>query len=81
MYITRAAAKALQALKEKKQESSSDSEYTGPKVKQISPSIEKPTTEIPLPQPLIPPSINTSKEPIVEPLQEPLDQSKPPNEP
>jgi hypothetical protein len=42
VYITRAAARAKQALRENNQENSSNSEFTGPQVKQKSPSIEKP---------------------------------------
>jgi hypothetical protein len=73
VYITRSAARAKQALRENNQESSFDSKFTGPQVKQKPSSIEKHLKKIPLQQPLIPPSIDTFKEPIVEPLQEPLD--------
>jgi hypothetical protein len=76
VYITRSAARAKQALRENNPESRSDSEFTGPQVKQKSSSIEKP-----LQPPLIPPSIDTLEEPIVEPIQEALDPSKTNEEP
>jgi hypothetical protein len=56
VYITRAAARAKQTLRENNQESSFDSEFTRPHVKQKSPSIEKPLKKTPLQQFLIPPN-------------------------
>jgi hypothetical protein len=85
VYITRAATKAKQALKENNPDSSSYSDFTGPQVKQkpssIEKSLKKTVSKPPLNQPLIPPNIDTFKESTPIQLQEPLEPSRISEEP
>jgi hypothetical protein len=66
VYITRAATKAKQALKENNPDSSSYSDFTGPQVKQkpssIEKSLKKTVSKPPFNQLLIPPNIDAFKE-------------------